>query len=1186
MAYAGIIGSGEDLQSNSDAYFHAKSLDQITDFIDGTIPSVGTQTATGNNIPVANAGADFVIPANTPFALTASATDADAGDVLTYCWEQYDLGPAVLLTTADNGSSPLFRSFTGTTNSTRTFPKLTALLANTSSLGEKLPGTNRTLNFRLTVRDNRAIGAYDFDDMVLTSVNTGAAFAVTAPNTAVSWGGGSVQTVTWDVAGTTANGINASLVNILLSTDGGVTFSTVLASATANDGSQAVVIPNLPTANARIKVQPVGNVFFDISNVNFTITAGSPMQVNTTTPAVGGIVTGATGTLDLNFSNAVNAATVSTSDLVLSRGMVTGFSIVGTNTVRFDLAGLNAEGPLNVFLAQNAINDTGGNGTGAFSGDYTVDVTTAQLPVAFTPSAPLGALAYSAATTGAMNAAGDSDAFTVVLDAGQTLAALVIPGTSLRPTVTVTGPGGVNATADASAAGSTALLSPVSVATAGTYTVTVSGLSSTSGAYTLQLMLNTAGEAEGNGGAGNDSIATAQTLAPLTLPGGATVRGVTGRFEPIVGGLPAEIEPNDGTGTANSAATNFLAVTSNLYQLNWSGTASTTGDLDWFNIGAMQAGDVLTITMSGAPGGRGTAPDTLVRLYNSGGTIVAQDDDGGPLSGGVGDSIIYRFTIAAASTYSVRSSVFTTAGSYQVSILLENSGTAPTTGGTFAAETESNNTQATGNNASGSWQNVNYLSSTTGAITAGDADYFAFSLNSGDLVTFTATSTSSLDARLTIRNSAGTVVASEDGTSAGLGANSAVYAFRATAAGTFYAQVHAANGTGSYTLTAHRSTAATIPPPTPPSDYYAVALAAGETVRVGLDTASGTPTLELYTAGGALLTTGAAAGVYERALAYTATAAGTYYARVYNTSPVPYTLVATTGAVLELEGNDTFATAQLIGRGSDDVLGALTGNDDWFTIDASQNDQITLSIDVPGGGTGEFVNALVPRHEVYSPGNVLLFSSEGGTIDFTAPSSGAYRVRVMPSTAVSPPTAGEYVLRRTTVDPAPTVANTVVNDGAAQRSRVTSLRVNFSEPVSVVSGSVIGDAFTLSGPAGAVSLSAVLDGSGLFATLTFLSGTTGGSLNDGNYTLTVVANKLQDAVGNLLGGSTFGFHRLFGDANGDRVTNGGDSFFFRQAMNTSTGNPNYLPYFDYLNDGTINAADQTEFRNRFGLALP
>src|SRR6185503_7060932 len=42
-----------------------------------------------------------------------------------------------------------------------------------------------------------------------------------------------------------------------------------------NDGSEVVTIPNTPTTTARIKIESVGNIFFDISNTNFTITSGS-----------------------------------------------------------------------------------------------------------------------------------------------------------------------------------------------------------------------------------------------------------------------------------------------------------------------------------------------------------------------------------------------------------------------------------------------------------------------------------------------------------------------------------------------------------------------------------------------------------------------------------------------------------------------------------------------------------------------------------------------------------------------------------------------------------------------------------------------------------------------------------------------------------------------------------------------
>ena len=275
MAYAGICGN-DNLQSNSDPYFHSASFDEIVNYTTtGVGNSAATITSTGNNAPTVNAGGDFTIPANTAFTLTATGSDAD-GDALTYGWEQRDLGSQQDVNAGDNGSSPLFRSFSATTDPSRTFPRLSDLLNNTTAVGETLPTTNRTMDFRVTARDNRSSGGgVNSDDMTVTIVNTGSPFQVTSQNTATTWTGGTTQTITWDVAGTTGSSINAANVNILLSTDGGSTFSTTLASNTANDGSESIVVPNLSTSSARIKVEAVGNIFFDVSNTNFTINASS-----------------------------------------------------------------------------------------------------------------------------------------------------------------------------------------------------------------------------------------------------------------------------------------------------------------------------------------------------------------------------------------------------------------------------------------------------------------------------------------------------------------------------------------------------------------------------------------------------------------------------------------------------------------------------------------------------------------------------------------------------------------------------------------------------------------------------------------------------------------------------------------------------------------------------------------------
>uniref|UniRef100_A0A7V2ZKE8 T9SS type A sorting domain-containing protein n=1 Tax=Ignavibacterium album TaxID=591197 RepID=A0A7V2ZKE8_9BACT len=279
MAYAGIC-SPQNLQNNSDPYFHVINFDEIVSYTNfGSGNSCAVITSTGNSAPTVTVPAGgFYIPKSTPFALTGSATDPN-GDALTYSWEEFDLGPAGH-PNSPSGNAPVFRVFNPTTSPTRTFPKLSSLLSNTQVIGEILPSYARTLTFRLVARDNRpAGGGVNYAQMQFQVDGNSGPFLVTLPNTNVSWPGFSQQTVTWDVANTNIAPVNCASVNILLSVDGGQTYAYVLASNTSNDGSEIVTLPDHPTNTARIKVEAVGNVFFDISNVNFTITAAIPVEL-------------------------------------------------------------------------------------------------------------------------------------------------------------------------------------------------------------------------------------------------------------------------------------------------------------------------------------------------------------------------------------------------------------------------------------------------------------------------------------------------------------------------------------------------------------------------------------------------------------------------------------------------------------------------------------------------------------------------------------------------------------------------------------------------------------------------------------------------------------------------------------------------------------------------------------------
>ena len=289
MAYAGIC-STQNLDRHSIDTFHVKSLEVIVAYSQtGNGNSCAVSTATGNTPPVVTSvgGTSFNIPKETPFALTASGTDAE-NDSITYDWQQYDLGAsttAVPNTDSDGTARPIFRPYLPTESPTRYFPSLQYILNNanvppstytcsgfTCLTGELLPAITRTMNFQVVARDNRLNGGgiNTATVQVMVDGNSGP-FAVTAPNTGVTVNGNSQQTITWNNANTTSAPVNATHVKISLSTDGGQTFPTTLSASTPNNGSATVTIPNVQTSTARIKVEAVGNIFFDISDANFTI---------------------------------------------------------------------------------------------------------------------------------------------------------------------------------------------------------------------------------------------------------------------------------------------------------------------------------------------------------------------------------------------------------------------------------------------------------------------------------------------------------------------------------------------------------------------------------------------------------------------------------------------------------------------------------------------------------------------------------------------------------------------------------------------------------------------------------------------------------------------------------------------------------------------------------------------------
>jgi len=268
MGYAGICGS-DNTASNSDPVFHGGSIIQMRNFIEST--SCPVVTSAGNTIPNVDAGPDRNLPANTPFLLTAAATDPDNND-LTYAWEQFDLGPARSLNSPDNGTSPLFRSFDASTNPTRYFPRLSNVVNGFNNNNERLPTTNRNVSMIVTVRDNAApAGDTAIDRVELQFTTNAGPFTVTQPTPGTN--ATDTVTVTWNRAGTQASPINEANVAVLLSTNGGQSFDITLTDATPNDGNETLDLPRgIDTNAARILVRGVNNPFFNVNPGPFTAT--------------------------------------------------------------------------------------------------------------------------------------------------------------------------------------------------------------------------------------------------------------------------------------------------------------------------------------------------------------------------------------------------------------------------------------------------------------------------------------------------------------------------------------------------------------------------------------------------------------------------------------------------------------------------------------------------------------------------------------------------------------------------------------------------------------------------------------------------------------------------------------------------------------------------------------------------
>jgi hypothetical protein len=447
MAYAGVC-SGTAYQTYSDLYFHGGSILQMVDFAMNSA-TCGAISSLSNTAPTVTVPAtSYTIPASTPFMLTATGADANY-NTLYYSWEQMDAGYTFTTTpAATNTNGPNFRSFPYTTSNTRVFPNLAAVVNAGSTPYEVLPSVNRTMNFMVIARDAASGGGCTAQASVaVTTEASGGAFTVSSQNTTTSWtaNGSNTATITWNVANTTAAPVSCSNVDILLSTDGGVTFTDTLAANTPNDGSQTITIPSLPTAAGRLMVKARGNIFFNVNAAIITITSSCSASGATFSPASS--VTGAAGNsaLDLSLSPVYGS-------LVTSGGALSG--TLTTSDPSSYLALWNT--------GSNSCNSYGGNQyrydsyrfTPSVSGNYTFTLNTGTIYDIFNlylgdfnPSSPCSNLITSSLRdNGGLSVVGN---YTVTLTAGLYYTMAVGTFSNSQPSlpetysIGVSGPGGL-----------------------------------------------------------------------------------------------------------------------------------------------------------------------------------------------------------------------------------------------------------------------------------------------------------------------------------------------------------------------------------------------------------------------------------------------------------------------------------------------------------------------------------------------------------------------------------------------------------------------------------------------------------------------------------------------------------------------------------------------------------------------
>lgn len=774
-----------------------------------------------------------------------------------------------------------------------------------------------------------------------------------------------------------------------------------------------------------------------------------PLSVTSTNPINGSTVLLPATTLDLTFNEAFDFSSVSTSDFSINQGSVTGVTQVDATTLRLTLSNVVSEGTLNLGLNAGAINDAFGNPGQAFNASFTLDFGVAPYPVPLQAEAPAGSLIYDPTVSGNIDPVGDTDSFTIQLDAGQTFTVLVTPSSFLQPVVELRDPSNLLiGSASAVSAGQEAMIQAAGVATAGTYTIKVAG-GLTSGSYTLRVILNSALENESHGGGSNDSLTDAQDIngSFIDLGAAGAQRGaVTGRIR------------STGTETGDIFISGF---SNQIYHLNSAGQQVAQfyypqiggyffdieqGRHDDLYVGVSlysgegmllhlnYQGDILgTIPLPGGTGyfrvGLDIAKDGTIWVTQEQANQIHHLDESGNLIAS------YSFSPGLPRDIAVRDDgqVFV-AGLFTQTVWQLD----PTTGSliNFASVPGSNG--------------LNF--NADGDLIVGSPDYGIYRFDSsGNQLSHI--STTAVDPVQDLNHQYWAPSAFTN--------NLVKY----DESGNLLAFFPAASSAQGQAMIGVDGPA---PVQLDQEDDYQFTLIAGQSVTLGLAGGDSQFKLELVNSDGTVVARGASTSNLNQSINnFKSSTGGTYYARITKLSGSgDYNLVVTRDAVFDVESNNTQATAQSL-SGSTVALGAIKSkndlfspDEDWYSFNVNAGDVLAISTLTPSGDSTqpfEFHNTLDPIVELYdSNGNVLGSNDNSAgdgvnaSLNFAALSTGEYFVRIRGANS----TFGEYVLNVSgaTGGAASFKADSISPiDGSVSRSAPSKVTIHFNDSISLPS---------------------------------------------------------------------------------------------------------------------------------------